>query len=829
MNPLFRVLALGLVPACASRAAGDLPPDRRPGVTLEGVTYLPNGWALSPHGRHLEVGEFPMSVAVDPEERFAAVVLSGAREQGVALVDLERWAVADRARVRRAWLGGAFFDGGRRLVLSGAADNVLRLFSVDRSTGRLGRDGEIAVADPGKEAFVGGIDVFEREGRRLAYAVLQLGRRLVEVDLKERIVVRSADVGRLPYTCRVSRDGTRIFVTLWADARLLVLDRASLAPVATVAVGAHPNAVLEGPDGRLFVACANDDTVCVVDGASLRVLERVKTSLTRGAPEGTTPNALALAPGEEPLLAVANADNNDVALLDVGEEGETGIEGFVPTGWYPTAVAHLAKTDRFLVLSGKGLGSGPNPAGPTSPLRKAGDPELWVGSLMRGTLSAFPRPGRGELRGLTRRTLGNTPYRDDRLQTAHREEGNPIPARRGEPTPIRHVLYVIKENRTYDQLFGGIERGEGDPRLVLFGPEVAPNHHAIARRWVLLDNTYADAEVSADGHQWSTGAYATDFTEKSWPTVYGPGGFKYEFEGGRHPLVAPRAGYLWDQAARAGISYRSYGEFVKEPGPDGRVEGNLPALEGHVCPTYRGWDLDYPDQKRADAYLEELARFGREGSMPRLQIVRLPNDHTAGTKKGSPTPRAMVADNDLALGRILEAVSKSRFWRETAVFVVEDDAQNGPDHVDAHRMVSLVASPWAKRGFTDSTLYSTSSVLRTIELILGLPPMSQYDAGATPMWNAFTSEPDFPPYEALHPSVPLDEKNVAGAFGQERIEGMNLAVEDAVPEFEWNEILWKSVFGRDAEMPAPVRAPWSAWAEYLAGPDSSGPSGSPGP
>ncbi|HKB16131.1 MAG TPA: hypothetical protein VKF62_08695, partial [Planctomycetota bacterium] len=415
MKPFLRILAIGLAPACGPRLAGDFPPDRRPGVTLEGVTYLPNGWALSPHGRHLEVGEFPMSVAVDPEERFAAVVLSGAREQGVALVDLERWAVADRAAVGRAWLGGAFLDGGKRLVLSGAADNVLRLFSVDRAAGKLRKEGEIRVAEPGKEAFVGGIDVFEREGRRLAYAVLQLDRKLVEVDVKERIVVRSAEVGRLPYTCRVSRDGTRIFVTLWADARLLVLDRASLAPVATVAVGAHPNAVLEAPDGRLFVACANDDMVCVVDGRSLRVLERVKTSLTRGAPEGTTPNALALAAGEEPLLAVANADNNDVALLDVGEAGETEIEGFVPTGWYPTAVAHLSRSDRFLVLSGKGIGSAPNPAGPISPLRKAGDPEFWIGSLMKGTVSVFPRPARRELRTLTRRTLGNTPYRDERL------------------------------------------------------------------------------------------------------------------------------------------------------------------------------------------------------------------------------------------------------------------------------------------------------------------------------------------------------------------------------------------------------------------------------
>jgi hypothetical protein len=815
---LFVLLAFFLA-ACGARNPGALPSDRRPGPAGEGVTHLPNGWALSPHGRHLEVGEFPMSIAVDPQERFAAVVLSGAREQGVVLVDLERWTLADRAKVKRAWLGGAFFADGTRFALSGGGDNVLRLFRVDRAEGLLATEGEIALAGAKEEGFAGGLDVLERDGRALAYTVLLAAGRLLEVALEEGKVLRSVDVGRLPYTCLVSRDGTRLFVSLWADAKVLVLERAALAPLGTVEVGAHPNGMVEAPDGRLFVACANDDTVAVVDPRALRVLERVKTSLTPGSPEGTTPNALASLAGEKPLLAVANADNNDLALLDVGEPGETEIEGFVPTGWYPTAVAPLARSRRFLVASGKGLGSSPNPSGLTSPLRKPGDPDLWVGSLMRGTLSVFPRPRESELRALTRRTLANTPYRDERLRVAHRERGSPIPARPGDPTPIRHVLYVIKENRTYDQLFGGIERGEGDPRLVLFGPDVAPNHHAIARRWVLLDNAYADAEVSADGHQWSMGAYATDYTEKSWPTSYGPGGLRYEFEGSLHPLVAPRAGYLWDQAARAGVSYRSYGEFVTEPGPDGRVRGSVKALEGRVCPGFRGWDLDVPDQKRADAYLEELAEFEKTGEMPRLQIVRLPNDHTAGTKKGSPTPRAMVADNDLALGRILEAVSRSRFWRETAVFVLEDDAQNGPDHVDAHRMVCLLASPWAKRAFTDSTLYATSAVLRTIELVLGLAPMSQYDAGATPMWNAFTGEPDFSPYEALVPSVSREEKNVAGAFGQERIERMNLAVEDAVPELEWNEILWKAVRGEDSPMPAPVRAPWAAWAEFLGGID----------
>jgi hypothetical protein len=355
--------------------------------------------------------------------------------------------------------------------------------------------------------------------------------------------------------------------------------------------------------------------------------------------------------------------------------------------------------------------------------------------------------------------------------------------------------------------------------LTLFGADVAPNHRALAMQYVLLDNTFADAEVSADGHQWSMGAYATDYTEKLWPTEYGPGGgFGYVFEGeGLAKLVKPHGGYLWDAAARAGVSYRSYGEFVVNPKTrDGDCTTTVPALRGRIAPKFRGWDLDYHDVDRAAAYLDELRRFEEEGDMPRLQILRLPNDHTAGTAKRAPTPRAMVADNDLALGRIVEAVSRSRFWARTAIFVLEDDAQNGPDHVDAHRMVALVVSPWSKRQAVDSTLYSTTSFLRTMELILGIPPLTQFDAASTPLWRSFAASPDETPYTCLTPRVPLDERNALGAPGQARMEEMDLTREDAVPEIEFNEILWKAVKGADSEMPAPVRAPWVAWAEYFA-------------
>jgi hypothetical protein len=829
----MRRLAPLLVPVLCGTCSLDtrdepFAPDRRPGPTATGATILPSGWALTPHGSHVEVGDFPLAIDVDPQERFAAVVLSGATEQGIVLVDLESRRVADRVLVKRAWLGGVFVNEGRRLLLSGGADDVLRSFAVDRDTGRLTPLPDVAVqAGTGEEGFVAGFDVHEESSSVRAYVALQLAGRLAEVDVTGGRTLRVVEAGAFPYTCLVSRDGRRVFVSLWGEGKVAVFDRGSLEQTGTIETGPHPNAMVESPDGRLFVACANDDTVATVDLATMRVVERIRTSLHPAAPVGNTPNALALArlsDGDAGLL-VANADANALVLVEIGREEEEEAEdegseivGFVPTGAYPTAVSFLAGRGEILVASGKGLGSSPNPEGPLSPLRA---PETrgrdgWVGGIHAGTVSFFPPPGPGERRALTARAISNSPFRDRMLARAHRERGSPIPARPGDPSPIRYAIYVIKENRTYDQVLGGIETGDGDPRLVLFGPDVTPNHHAIARRWVLLDNTYADAEVSADGHQWSTAAMATDYTEKTWPTIYGPGSkHGYRYEGSSLPIVAPQGGYLWDLAARHGVSYRSYGEFVRNPESPGEpVTTEVPALVGRVSPTFRGYDLAVRDVDRAAAYLAELGEFERAGEMPRLQIVRLPNDHTAGTRAGSPTPRAMVADNDLALGRILEGLSRSRFWRETAVFVVEDDAQNGPDHVDAHRMVALVASPWAKRGFTDSTLYSTSAVLRTIELILGLPPMSPFDA-ATPMWNVFTSEPDGSPYVALVPEIPLDEKNPEAAFGQRRSAEMNLAVEDAVPEFEFNEILWKSVKGEDSPMPAPVRAPWVAWAEYL--------------
>jgi len=394
--------------------------------------------------------------------------------------------------------------------------------------------------------------------------------------------------------------------------------------------------------------------------------------------------------------------------------------------------------------------------------------------------------------------------------------GSPIPRTVGGVSPIKHVFYVIRENRTYDQVLGDVTSGNGDPRLTIFGRDITPNAHALAQNFVLFDNFYVDADVSYNGHSYSTAAYATDFIEKMWQTsMVGRGGI-YLGEGGgfmRNPfgnLAAPALGYIWDYARRANVSVRSYGEFVahtsRSPSGDVVAMESVPGLRGRVAPAYAGWDLDIPDGKRIDNWLTEFRQFEANGNLPQLSIIRLPNDHTAGTRAGSPTPRAMVAENDLALGRLVEAISSSVYWRDSAIFVLEDDAQSGPDHVDSHRSILLAAGPFVKRGVVDHTFYTTSGVLRTIELILGLPPMSQYDAAATSMYNAFTGTPNLAGYRHVDPIVSLTERNLPSSFGSAQSLAMDFTIEDRAPEALLNEILWRSIRGAHAPVPPPRRS-----------------------
>ncbi|MFM7593964.1 MAG: alkaline phosphatase family protein, partial [Isosphaeraceae bacterium] len=495
--------------------------------------------------------------------------------------------------------------------------------------------------------------------------------------------------------------------------------------------------------------------------------------------------------------------------------GQSQPLGFIPVGWYPTNIRISKDGKTLFVTNGKGGTSRPNREGP-NPLAAVdgyeGKLRDYIGQLFQGTLSTIPVPTPAQLTAMTKTVYACSPV-DRQNPLAVREgekalaEKNPIPARQGDASPITHCIYIVKENRTYDQVFGDIKKGNGEPELCIFPEKVTPNLHALVEEFVLLDNFYVESEVSAEGHEWTMGAYATDFVERLWPISYrGDRRIPYPAEA-KFPIATPAGGYLWDRAAAKGVSYRSYGEFVENgPTPADPATTKYPALKGHFDPKYRSYDLSYSDVKRADRFLEELAEFEAKGEMPRLIVMRLGNDHTSGTRPGAPTPTAMVADNDLAVGKVVQGLSKSRFWKNLAIFVVEDDAQNGSDHVDAHRTTALVVSPYTKRRHLDSTMYTTSSMLRTMELILGLDPMSQFDAAARPMFNSFTATPDFTPYLLRAPKVDMNERNLSTAWGAEKSLKLNLEKEDQADDLVFNEIIWKSVKGAKSPMPAPVRA-----------------------
>jgi YVTN family beta-propeller protein len=810
-------LLLGLASTALVTVAQRTPPaPQRPGMLGRGVTLLPNGWKIAPAGRHSQVGDLPLNMVWSPDGRYLIVTNNGWSKPTLTIFDTANFYIKTAVPVDHAWLGLAWHPDGKRLFSSGAAMNLVNEFAWDGSS--LKQASRIVLKEPvlrptfetlKDSGFIGGIAVTP-DGTRL-FAVHVLGTALSMVDLTTGKVTKTIPLEAEPYSALVSADGRTLFVSLWGGAKLLLFDARTLDRKGEVVVGEHPNAMLQSKDGaRLFVACANTNAVWVIDLATLRATEQIGVALFPKAPPGTTPNALALSPDGKTLL-VANADNNNVAVVDVTTADTSRIRGFIPTGWYPTGVTFDRDGRRIYVLSGKGLAPAANPRGPAPGNR--GAEGQYIGQMLQGALSELQMPDDEELKALTARTYEISAYTDAKmLKPPDAPVDSPIPRAVGDPSPIKYVFYIVRENRTYDQVFGDIAAGDGDPTLTLFGEEVTPNAHALAREFVLLDSFYVDAEVSYDGHAFSMGAYATDAVEKIWPTNYGQRGGIYLSEGGggqRNPygnLSAPPQGYLWDMAKRKGVTVRSYGEFAHRDPKTKRVVASVPGLVGLINTDYEPYNLDIPDNRRVDVWLKEFEEFVRAGTLPRLSIIRLGNDHTAGTRPGARTPRAMVAENDTALGRVVEAISRSRVWNESAIFVLEDDAQNGPDHVDAHRSPALVVSPFTKRRVVDSTLYTTSAMLRTMELILGLEPMSQYDAAATPMYNAFQPTPVLTPFTALPARVPLDEINSPTAWGAQASLEMNLREADLAPELELNEIIWRSVRGPDSPMPPPRRA-----------------------
>ncbi|MGC8783108.1 MAG: alkaline phosphatase family protein [Armatimonadota bacterium] len=793
---------------------------------------------VRPAGDSLSFGGRPVDIALSSDGRTLYVK----DNRGIVVVDVLTWKVRQELPVGR---GGSSMQGiavspdGKRLYLSNAASQLLEANVGADGSLQWGRRIDLPQPAVGGESYPCGI-ALNAEGN-MAYVALSRNNSLAVVDLREGKVIAQVPVGVAPFAVKVSANGHRAYVSNWGgrhpkqgektaqssgtpalvDSRgvaaigtVSVVDLQTKTVIAEIQVGLQPSGLaLDEVHARLYVANANSDTVSVIDTGSLQVVETVSVRPDPSLPFGSMPNALALTPDGNTLF-VANGGNNAVAVVRIDHRrNRSRVEGFIPAGWYPGAV--LTDGKRLFVANIKGLGSRhPQP-----------EHKGWNVYSFLGTVNRVPIPDRRQLARYTAQVK-----RDARVpqilraweRTQSGKKPVPVPERTGEPSVFEHVVYIIKENRTYDQVFGAIGKGDSEPSLCIFGREVTPNHHALAEQFVLLDNYYCNGVNSADGHAWSTEGNATSYLERSF------GGWTRSYPFGDDPLSYSASGFLWDHVLAAGLSFRNYGEFdYAEPVPaeasftdiyrdfvDGkrsiRFNQNIgiETLRRYSCREYPGWNMRIPDILRADVFLKELRDFEHKGYFPNLVIVYLPQDHTSGTQPGMPTPRAHVADNDLALGRIVEGISKSKFWSKTCIFVIEDDPQDGFDHVDGHRSVCLVISPYTKRGAVISEFYNQSSVLHTICRILGVPPMNQMVAMSPVMTACFTEKPDFTPYTALPNRIPLDELNPALStlnpqqrHWAEASLRLPLDKPDRVEDDLLNRILWHAVKGVDAPYP----------------------------
>ncbi len=777
-RPMLRraLLALLALPALAGLAL--VVTRVMPGPQPDGTTVLPSGWRIRPAGRQVAVGTLPLNL-ITLSDGSLLVTNNGSGENGLMRIDPVGGGITWRYPLKAAWLGLARSGRDWRDTVWASGGGTNRVYRLAWLGGAGWTTDTVTLGDTSAKVFAAGLAVVPARG--LVAIIGNLSDSLYLIDAATLARRGTVVVGHRPYT--VVADSAHLYVSDWGDSTVSVIDLSASPPVRrSVFVGPHPSALaLRGHD--LFVALAGANGVARIDLARGAVVEQLTVALDLHAPLGSDPNALALSPDGKTLF-VAMAGNNAVAVVRL-DARHMRVAGLIPVGWYPTALAVSPDGRTLYVANGKGSGSGANPDGKS------------IRNVITGSVSMVPVPDAATLARYTREAYALSPYSNPGLRPTVRPSDR--------PTQVRHVVYIIRENRTYDQVFGDLPQGNGDPSLAIFNDSVTPNAHAIARRWVLFDNFYVDGEVSADGHEWSDRAFAGDYNEKTWPQIYS-NRRKWDLTSGED-LANPHDAYLWDAAQRKGLWVVNFGEMTESDDEDStpprRVRTNFPGLKQITVPEYPGFILAVADTTRARLFADSVASWDRQGRFPDLVILWLPRDHTLGRVASRPTPRAMVADNDLALGQIVERLTHCAAWPSLALFVLEDDAQDGPDHVDAHRSVLLVASPYARSGVVDSTLYTTSSVLRSIELILGLAPLSQYDAGATPLWNAFARRLDSTPFTALPNTWPLDQLNPR-AF-RSRIPARDLAEADAADEALLNWEIWTSV-RPGARLPIPKHA-----------------------
>jgi DNA-binding beta-propeller fold protein YncE len=811
-------LAAGVIVLAA--VLGSQPAPREQVGPLPGGGFLLNsGWKLDPVGKQVPLDTLPMSSALTKDGKYLLVLNGGYKPPSVSVIETASARVVNMVPVADGWLGLAISPAGDKVYVGGGSRAAV--FEFNFAGGKLTPSRTFDTLAGGTRAqddFIG--DVALSPDGHLLYAAALYRDTIRVLNTQSGTVLKDEEMktGRRPYRLLFHPDGKSLFITHWADGSMGHYDIATHKQVALVRIGAHASDMIwrnggpETPEGqpvpytaRIFVAAANTNNVFAVGVSAskdLNVVESINVAMTPMHPLGMTPSGLGLS-ADGKRLYVTCSDANALAVVNLAEERSV-VEGFIPTGWYPTAARGLAD-GTVVVLNGKGLRSYPNNQNGPNPLKRpepvhAGEPAppavQFVGRIQTGTASWIPAFSDSQLADWTKKALAYSPYKDANL-----DQANPLPK-------IDHVIYIVKENRTYDQVLGDMKEGNGDPSLVLFGENITPNLHKLSREFVLFDNFYVSSDVSADGHNWSTAAIAPDYVQKMWPNKYANRRTTYDFEE-QDPASQPPAGYLWSNANGAGISIRNFGYMVNNkpnaPMGEAQITGvRDPVLSKVTNPMYRGFDLAYSDVERAKVFLAELAEYEKSGNMPRLIVMRMGNDHTSGTAAGKIAPLSSAADNDQGIGMVVEGLSKSRFWTSSAVFILEDDAQNGADHVDSHRSTAYVISPWVKHHAVDSTMYNTTSMLRTMEFLLGLRPMTHFDAGARPMSNVFLTQPNLAAYSAEKPQLSLDERNPAATAAAARAAKLDFDEADENDDDEMNDLLWRAI--RKDAPPPPMRS-----------------------
>ena len=747
-----------------------------------GITTLPTGWKIrSADGPVATVGTLPSGLALARDGSALFELEAGHRKPALRVLD-----AATLHEERSIALNGAYGAPLRDANADGVWIAIAGTFQeqiahVDTATATV--DGTISLPNPFYP-----VAIARAPNGTLAIAG-DLANAVVFTDPQARIVIARRDVGRHPAALQFSADGARLYVADRATRSVDVVPvpgagRAASGPAARIDVGLHPVA-LASDSRNLYVANSDDDDVAVVDLATNRVVQHARIPFARPDAYGTSPNALAL---DGDRLYVSCGAANAIAVFGVAA-GRLHALGAIPTGWYPTAVAVDRAHGVLYVADGKGESGHPNPG--YNPLARG--ETGYIADNLVGSIRRLAIPDDATLARGTAAVLDLAQHASVPTSAVVRANG-----------PIKHVFYVIKENRSYDQVLGDVKEADGDPSLVLFGEQITPNQHAIVRQFGIFDRFFEDAHVSADGHNWSTAAFANDYLEKMWPQNYASRRPFYDFEDGAEASV-PHGRYLWNDALAHQVTLRNYGEFVTAgPSKPTPVSASDPGLLANTDRNYATFDLNVEDVARFDEWKREFDAYEKTGTLPQLEIVRFPRDHTSGTRAGAVTPQGMVADNDLAVGKLVEAISHSADWKSSAIFVIEDDAQNGPDHVDEQRAPFYLASPYAAGGLQHSA-YTQASVLRTIEILLGLSPMSAYDAGAPPLSEAFTATPNLAPYDALPARYDVHTKNGATAYRAADSARMRFDVADAVDADELNDILWHAVKGPHAAPPHETR------------------------